>query len=44
MRSIDISNVLDGPLNRFSRSRHVWSQISKKNGASYGQSSNSVLL
>jgi len=35
MRSIegDIFNDLDGTLTRFSRSRHIWSQISK-NGAS----------
>jgi len=26
----DISNDLDGPLTRFSRSRHFWSRISQK--------------
>jgi len=26
----DISNDLDGPLTRFSRSRHIWSRISKQ--------------
>jgi len=26
----DISNVFDGPLTQFSRSRHVWSQIPQK--------------
>jgi len=26
----DILNDLDGPLARFSRSRHIWSRISQK--------------
>jgi len=30
----DISNDLDGPLTRFSRSRHFWSRISEGNSAS----------
>jgi len=32
MRSIDgdIYSDLDGPLTQFSRSRHIWSQISRK--------------
>ena len=32
----DISNDLDGPLTRFSRSRHFWNRISKKNGCILG--------
>jgi len=40
----DIFNDLHGPLTRFSRSWHFWSQICKKNGASYGQSYCRILI